>query len=97
MTRLRKRSPIRERQDDGVLGYFFHVDDEGRPMRPRKDLVQRDELWAALDWYHRRVTEGNRWYRRLWRAVKQSPVVRFDPFAFVRGMQGRKEAGDAGE
>lgn len=92
--RLRKRSPIREHQDDGVLGYFFHVDEQGRPKRPRKDLVQRDELWAALDWYHRRVAVENRWYRRLWRALKQSQVVRFDPFRFVELVRRRKEVGE---
>lgn len=91
MTRsTRKRPPFA----DTVLGYFFHLDSEGRPVKGRKDMVTREELWGALDWYHRRVTEGNRWHRRLWRALKQSQVVRFDPFRFVELVRRRKEVGE---
>ena len=67
-----------ERQQT-VEEYFFERGGDG-VIRPRRDLVRRDELWGVLEWYHRRVTRENVWYKVLWRWLKGAALTRIDPF-----------------
>jgi hypothetical protein len=70
-----------------VRDYFFETkqgEDDSMVLVPRKDLVRRDEMWGAFEWYHRTVTKQNRWYRKLWRALRGALLVDINPFRLAR-------------
>jgi len=72
------------KKDETVMEYFF---EGGDVEKPRRGTVSRQELFAVLDWYHRRVLAK----QSVWSRIKQwfSNTPRVSPFAWVAYRQGR--------
>lgn len=79
--RVKKKRPPRNGAAANLFEFFF---EGGDPMKPRGDMVTRDELWRVLEWYTHQILERNTWRRRLWRSLRRWPAETFDPFAAVK-------------
>lgn len=78
-----RRTPVKGHEAVSVQEFFFRRLPDGT-LELRKDTVNRAELWGALEWYHRKVTQQNRWYRQLWRALKGAALININPFKLMR-------------
>lgn len=94
MSRQGRRAAERQAEEQAkrhttVIDYFFDRKAVATPngtaivLEKRRDVVRRDELWGALEWYDRRVRKENRWWRRLYRWLTKGSPKRINPFAHI--------------
>lgn len=78
MSRPRAKGAGKARAKDSILEFFFV---KGDPRRPRQELVTREDLFRALEWYDRRARAPRTVWRRLIRAARRMPS--WNPFGWL--------------
>ncbi|MFP3947994.1 MAG: hypothetical protein ACLFWG_04635 [Longimicrobiales bacterium] len=85
MGRGKGRVAARKRDRTRAVGHLEKAERLDQWVRSNPDgLVTRAMFVNALEVYHRKMVEENRWWRQLWRWIRREPVVKIDLFAALK-------------